>query len=194
MEENKDIKIKKAKVAKNGCVEASYTDADGNDVTLKGKNKCHHDLRVAIARLVPYFADLTEQKEADRIDWDDLEGTETVELLRKLEVTGVSAGSDDTNPSITMTGKRTLLTSRVLNLNSPCVELDNDSFTWEHLDDFDIAVQNFFYEVKLYIQERKWEVVQQTLDFEGGEDPFSSEPTPTDSVEPIEAPAEEFVA
>lgn len=194
MEENKDIRIKKAKVSKSGCVEASYIDADGNDVTLKGKNKCHLDLRVALAKLVPYFADLTEQKEADLIIWEDLDCTENAELLRKLDVTGVSAGNDEANPSITMTGKRTLLTSRVLNLNSPCVELDNDSFNWEHLDDFDIAVQNFFYEVKLYIQERKWEVVQQSFDFEGTDDPFASEPTPTEDVEPIEAPAEEFVA
>ena len=194
MEDIKDIKIKKAKVSTNGFVEASYTDADGNDVTLKGKHKCHLDLRIALAKLAPYFADLTEQKEADCIDWDNLDSTENAELLRKLVVTGVSAGSDETNPSITMTGKRTLLTSRVLNLNSPCVELDNDSFMWEHLGEFDIAVQNFFYEVKLYIQERKWEVVQQSLDFEGTDDPFASAPTPTESVEPIEEPVEEFVA
>lgn len=192
--ENTEIKIKKAKVSNNGCVEASYTDADGNDVTVKGHNKCHNDLRVALAKLVPYFADLTEQKEADHIVWEELESTENNELLRKLEVTGVSMGSDETNPSITMTGKRTLLTSRVLNLNSPCVELDNDSFAWVHLNNFDIAVQNFFYEVKLYIQERKWEVVQQTFDFEGTDDPFASEPTPTNSVASFEALADESVA
>lgn len=67
--ENHNISIKKAKLSKGGCVEATYFDAEGNEICLKGKNKCHNDLRVALSALVPYFADLTEQKEADRIDW-----------------------------------------------------------------------------------------------------------------------------
>lgn len=60
--ETQDIKIKKAKLSKGGTIEASYIDADGNEIALKGKNKCHNDLRVAFAALVPYFTDLTEQK------------------------------------------------------------------------------------------------------------------------------------
>ena len=39
--ETQEIKIKKAKLSKGGCVEASYIDADGNEITLKGKNKSH---------------------------------------------------------------------------------------------------------------------------------------------------------
>ena len=68
-----DIKIKKAKIIKGGCVEATYTDIDGNEITIKGKNVCHNDLKVAASKLVPYFADLTEQKEADLIRWNNLE-------------------------------------------------------------------------------------------------------------------------
>ena len=33
-----EIKVKKAKISKGGRVEASYTDVDGNEITLKGKN------------------------------------------------------------------------------------------------------------------------------------------------------------
>lgn len=183
--ETTDIKIKKAKLNKNGCVEASYIDADGNDVTLRGKHKCHNDLRVALSKLIPFFADLTEQKEADIILWHDLECAENVDLLRKLDVTGVSMSSDDVNPSITMVGKRSLMTSRVLSIASPSVELDSDSFSWEHLNEFDLAVQNFFYEVKLYIVEQKWEIAQMNIDFDNVDDPFA-EPTPTEEVEPLE--------
>ena len=64
-----EIKVKKAKISKGGRVEASYTDVDGNEITLKGKNVCHNDLKVATAKLIPYFADLTEQKESDFINW-----------------------------------------------------------------------------------------------------------------------------
>lgn len=187
--ETQDIKIKKAKLSKGGTVEASYIDADGNEITLKGKNKCHNDLRVALSALVPYFADLTEQKESDKIDWDNLETAENVELLRKLDVTGLSIGGDDNNRIITMTGRRTLITSRVLNLNAPGVEMESETFEWPHIDDFDLAVQDFIYEVKEYIQNKKWEVAQPSL-FDGDpDDPFAGA-EPTDNVPSIEPSAD----
>lgn len=183
--ETSDIRIKKAKLSKGCCIEASYIDADGNEVTLKGKNKCHNDLKVALAALVPYFADLTEQKEADNINWDNLESAENVDLLRKLDVTGLSIGGDDNNRIITMTGRRTLITSRILNLNSPGVEMESETFEWEHIDEFDLAVQNLIYEVKEYIVNRKWEVVQATL-FDGDpDDPFAGA-EPTNDAPPVE--------
>lgn len=176
-------------MSKGGCVEASYIDADGNEITLKGKNKCHNDLRVAFAALVPFFADLTEQKEADSIDWTELESGSNVDLLRRLDVTGISVGGDNNNRFITMTGKRTLITSRILNLNAPGVEMDSETFEWSHIDDFDVAVENVLYEVKEYILNRKWEVAQASL-FEGDPDDPFGEATPTDDAPPIEQPAE----
>lgn len=174
-----DIKIKKAKIIKGGCVEATYTDIDGNEITIKGKNVCHNDLKVAASKLVPYFADLTEQKEADLIRWDNLESVENIDLLRKIEVTGISIGGDDVNQVVTVSGKRTLFTSKVLNITAPCVELSSETVDWEHIEDFDVAVQGFFYEVGLYITERKWQVVQSEINFDGdADDPFSvAEPT-----------------
>ena len=184
------IKIKKAKLSKGGTVEASYIDIDGNEIMLKGKNKCHNDLRVAFAHLAPFFTDLTEQKEADRIDWGDLESADNVDLLRKIDVTGISIGGDDNNRIITMTGKRTLFTSRILNLNAPGVEMDSETFEWSHIDDFDMAVQEVIYEVKEYITNRKWEIMQAELNFDGNPDDPFGEPTPTDDAPPIEQPAE----
>ena len=169
-----EIKIKKAKISKGGCVEAAYTDIFGNEIMLKGKNICHNDLKVATAKLVPYFADLTEQKESDFIDWKDLDSVENIDLLRKIEVTGVSMGGDDISPIVTLTGKRTLNTSKVLNITAPGVELNSETLDWVHIDDFDVAVQGFFYEVGLYITERKWQVVQSEINFDGdSDDPFA---------------------
>lgn len=185
-----DIKIKKAKLSKGGTVEATYTDADGNEITLKGKNKCHSDLKAAFARLVPYFADLTEQKEADKYDWDDVECENNALLMRKLDVTGISIGGDDHNRIITMTGKRTLITSRILNLNAPGVEMDSETFAWDHIDDFDVAVEEVIFEVGEYILNKKWEVVQGELNFEGDpDDPFAGA-QPTEDAPPIEHPVE----
>lgn len=176
MEEYKNIKIRKAKMSKSGTVEASFLDEDGNEVTVKCKNKCHNDLKVSLSRLVPYFADLTEQKEADRIDWRNLDSAENLDLLKNMEVTGVSAGNDEANPIYTLTGKRILCTSRVLNLNSPGVELEDDSFAWPHLDEFALAIDAFFYEVRLYLVAKKWDVVPLEIDFGDNEDPFGGAP------------------
>ena len=187
--ETSDIRIKKAKLSKGGCIEASYIDADGNEITLKGKNKCHNDLKVALAALVPYFADLTEQKEADSIDWHNLESAENVDLLRKLDVTGLSIGGDDNNRIITMTGRRTLITSRVLNLNAPGVEMESETFEWGHVDDFDLAVQGFVFEVKEYIVNRKWEEPQANLFNIDSDDPFAEVEATVDGI-PVEQPAE----
>ena len=86
-----------------------------------------------------------------------------------------------------MTGRRTLATSRILNLNAPGVEMDSESIEWEHIDDFDIAVSDVMYEVKEYICNRKWEVAQTSLNFDGDpDDPFASQ-SPTDDVAPVAA-------
>lgn len=174
-----EIRLRKAKLAKGGTVEASYIDEDGNDVTLKGKNICHADLKTAFAGLVPFLADLTEQKEAEYIDWDDLNKAETVEKLRYLEVTGFSVTDDDVNPMVTLIGKRTLRTSKVLNLCAPATALNTDTESYELCDELDIALQVCISEVELYVTERKWQVKQNTLDFDNPEDPFAAA-TPTD--------------
>lgn len=168
-----DIKIKKAKLTKSSTIEASYIDEDGNDITIKGKNVVHPDLKTRLAALIPYFADLTEQKEADLYDWDNPESEVNNDLMRRLDVTGVSIGGDDTCPIATLTGRRTLMTSKVLNLNTPPTDLEANDNGWVHADDFRFAIDAFFYEVEQYITERKWLVKQTEFNFEDEEDPFA---------------------
>ncbi len=178
------ISIYKARLSKKGGLEAGYHDEEGNDITLKGINPVHSDLKAALSNLVPYFADITEQKEADSIDWSDPGSEENLKLLRRIDVTGVSYSTDEISPMVTMTGKRILSSSKVLNLNSPGIEIGCDTMEWAHISEFDIAVQAFFYEVEEYILNRKWEVIQTCIDFDNPEDPFA-EATPTDGI-PIE--------
>ena len=188
-----DIKIRKAKIAKGGTVEASFYDRDGNDITLKGKNICHPDLKAAFAGLVPFLADLTEQKEADRIDWYNLDDAETVESLRYLEVTGFSISEDDVNPMVTLIGKRTLRTSKVLNLCAPATALNTDTESYERCTELDTALQVCIYEVEQYITERKWQIKQAELNFDNPDDPFAAA-TPTDDVSLPESQEAEHVA
>lgn len=180
--ETKEIVIKKAKLYKGGQVEASFSNEDGDEVIIKGSHKCHEDLKTALAGLVPYFADLTEQKEADHINWGELESEYNADLLRKIAVVGVSIGGGDSSRTITMTGHRILQTSRVLNINAPAVEVGSDAaLDWEHTCNFDIAVQDFLYEVKLYLTEHKWQKEAPELNFdENMDDPFGGTDVPDD--------------
>jgi hypothetical protein len=184
-----DIKITKAKLTKGGAVEATYIDEDENEITLKGKNIAHVDLKTRLAELTPYFAELTEQKEFDQYDWNAPESPENIELLRRLEVTGVSLGGNGNNPIATLTGRRTLMTSKVLNLNTPPTDLNADDSGWIRADDFRFAIDAFFYEVEQYITERKWDVRQMEMDFGNSDDPFANAGI-TDNAELPEAPAE----
>lgn len=179
-----EIKVKKAKLTKSNTIEATYIDEDGNEITLKGKNIVHPDLKARLAELTPYFADLTEQKEAEKYDWGNPDSDDNKELMRRLGVTGVSLGGDNNCPIATLTGHRTLMSSKVLNLNTPPTDLESDESGWEFADDFRFAINAFFYEVEQYILERKWSVKQAELNFENEDDPFANAGT-TEDVAPI---------
>lgn len=169
-----DIKIKKAKLTKSSTIEATYIDEDGNEITIKGKNTVHVDLKTRLAALIPYFADLTEQKEADRYDWVNPDSQENIDLMRRLDVTGVSLGGDDNCPIATLTGRRTLMSSKVLNINTPPTDLDSDDSGWIRAEDFRFAIDAFFHEVHQYITEKKWAVKQGEFVFENSDDPFAN--------------------
>ena len=74
------MKIKKARLTKGGSLEVSFIDDDGNDITMKGKNPVHNDLKKRLNALIPYFAELTEQREVPMIDWDYLDSEENEDL------------------------------------------------------------------------------------------------------------------
>lgn len=169
-----DIKIKKAKLTKGNTIEATYIDEDGNEMTIKGNNPVHVDLKTRLAALIPYFANLTEQKESDRYDWDNPDSQDNLDLMRRLDVTGVSLGGSSSCPIATLTGSRTLMSSKVLNLNTPPTDLNADDSGWALADDFRFAIDAFFYEVAQYITEKKWAVKQTEFNFENEEDPFAN--------------------
>lgn len=168
-----DIKIKKAKLTKGGTIEATYINEDGDVITMCGNNPAHVDLKARLAALIPYFAELTEQKEAERFDWDNIETQENIDLLRRLDVTGVTLSGDDNCPIAVLTGRRTLMTSKVLNINTPPTDLDSNESGWPRAEDFRFAIDAFFYEVEQYILERKWAVIQNEINFDNPDDPFA---------------------
>lgn len=168
--------VKKVKLIKNGCLEVAYTDSEGNEVNLKGANPAHSDLKDAMKRLVPFMCDLTEQKEADKYDWEHPESEANADLVRRMDVTGVTISGADSFVSCVLTGRRTLvITNKVLSLNTPPITLDEEAEAYERLSDLNEAVDAVIEEAKLYVTEGKFSTVQTTLDFEGTENPFGNE-------------------
>ena len=109
--------------------------------------------------------------------------------MKKIQVNGISIGGSEHSRLITMSGNRTLATSRILNLNTPGVPMEDDTFEWQFISEFDLAVQALLYEVKAYILNKKWEVRQETIDFDtDNDDPFAA-PQPTDDAVPLDTVA-----
>lgn len=168
-----ELEITKVKLAKNGVLEVNYTDEDNNDVTLKGSNPVHKDLKDALAKLVPYLMDLTEQKEAESYDWKHPNCEKNQKLLNKLTVTGVTLSGGDTYEGCVLVGKRTLMTNKVLNLIAPNTGFDSEQEQYSRCEDLRDAVNEVLYEAELYILEKKWSVVQQEMNFDNPDDPFA---------------------
>ena len=175
------MNITKARLTKGGSLEVSFVDDDGNDVTMKGKNPVHEDHKKRLIALIPYFAELTEQREVPMIDWDDLDSEENESLLHRISVTGVSIKGEEECRQCMMTGKRTLSTSKVLSLCSPLTGFDHEIETYERCDDLRDAVEAFLYEAEAYVKDKKWSVVHTEINFDGNpDDPFGNVDVPVD--------------
>ena len=176
------MNIKKVKLSKGGTLEVAYMDEDGNDITMKGKNIVHEDLRHRLDAIVPYFAELTEQREVPMIDWRNLDSEENQELLHRISVNGVTISGFDMDKQCVLVGKRTLSTSKVLNLCAPLTGFDPDTESYERCEELRDAVEALLYEAKLYITEKKWSFAQQKIDFDGNpDDPFAEAQAPVEA-------------
>ena len=179
------MNIRKVRLTKKNRLDVTYYDKDGNDVTVKGKHTCHEDFINALQRLVPYFAEVTEQKEADRIDWSDPEGGTTKELLKNIAFSGLTTTDAEDSVIVVMNGLRRLQTREVIKINSPGIDMAFDP-DWPRHAEFMLALGDVFAEARLYVENRKWDsVVLDSEDVEVNEDPFA-EVTPTAEIEPLE--------
>ncbi len=169
-----NMKVNKVKLIKSGCLEVHYID-EGNFITLKGINQAHPDMKAAMKRLVPFLCDITEQREADKYDWSDSECEYNEDLLKYLDVSGITISGEDSFEAVTITGRRSLSSTRkVLNLNTPQISLDADEDDYVHLSELQEAVDAVLEEAKLYVKEHKYGVIQQEFNFEASaDDPFA---------------------
>lgn len=168
------MEILKAKITKDNTLVATYKDENGT-TTVEGKNLVTNDLKRAFSMLLPHMAFLCEQKEAEnKLSLDEL--PDNIETI--LDVTGYTVGGDGDSKGVTVTGKRFLKSSKVLNLNTPFTKFNDENEQYDFQFELEQAIEQCDFEVREYLFNKKWKVVQQE---------FSFEETPADiSADPIE--------
>lgn len=164
--------ILKAKITKDNTLVATYKDENGT-TTVEGKNLVTNDLKRAFSMLVPHMAFLCEQKEAEnRLSLDEL--PDNIETI--LEVTGYTVGGDGDSKGVTVTGKRFLKSSKVLNLNTPFTKFNDENEQYDFQFELEQAVEQCDFEVREYLFNKKWKVVQQEFSFEEAPADISADP------------------
>lgn len=156
------MEILKAKITKDNTLTATYKNEHGDTVTVEGKNLITKDLTNTFVKLVPHLCFLCEQKEAAHIDRiDELPD----DMFKVLEVSGYSVGGSDDSEGVTLTGKRFLKSKKILNLNSPFTQFNNENEDYSYSFDLQQVIEECSYEVEQYLFNKKWAVVQQDLPF-----------------------------
>lgn len=179
------MEFKKIGFTDKYTLNATYTNNDGDTITLSGCNAIHPDLLNAFRALVPHLALLTEQREAFNKTLLDLEEEKDNKnkdnVYKRIGVTSVTIGKED----VILFGQRVTDNGEVIKLVSPKVNLD--SSIYEHNNSLSLAVEGLKYEAKLYVKEKKWKYIQTTLEF-AEEKKADADEYPFDSVQPDEVP------
>ena len=160
------------KLNRNNTLEVKYKNVDGDVISMQGANIVHKDLKRAMNNLIPHMAIVTEQREAmDRnlkqVQADKITDEGNDSVFKRLTVDSVQLSENEN--TVTLTGCRLLLKGGICKLVSPVITL-SDSESYTYADDLAVDIDALKYEVKAYIEERKWGVKEAEIAFD---DPFN---------------------
>lgn len=166
------MEFKKIQLTKQNTLMVVYKNADSDTITMAGANIVHRDLKKAFRELVPHLVLLTEQRESVNNSLKALQNQDVLDdksIYRRFSVMEISFG--DKEVEVSMSGTRILDRGDVVSVDSPKVNVEEDEH-YEHLSELSLAIDNVKYEVKLYIEEKKWGLKEGTLNFGEAGDPF----------------------
>lgn len=107
--------------------------------------------------------------------FDNKEGDE----FKNAEVYGIKLGKSDSNiTTVTMMGERFLQTGGSVDFSSPAQDLESSGgeFEYPYINELNLAVQAVLYEVKEYLFNGKYAIIQKEINFEAVADaPFEAE-------------------
>ncbi len=175
------MEFRKIQLTKQNTLTVVYRNGDSDTITMAGANIVHKDLKAAMRALIPHLALLTDQREAMGCSLDELvrqDGTDEKSVYHRLSVSEVTLGENEVEVSVS--GTRILSRGDIVKVDGPKLNLEDDD-KYEYLGELQLAIDNLKYEVKLYIEERKWGLKEGTLNFGEAGDPF-------DGVQPGDVP------
>ena len=160
------MEFQKIQITKQGTLNATYKNNDGDIIQFNGANIVHKNLKQAMQALIPHLAIITEQREAHDKTLVELRGISITDdgdnIYKRMNIDGVKFGSGEQRVSVS--GTRILTKQGVISVSSPSIELaDNEQYEWN--DELAEDIEAVKYEAKEYIDSRKWGVKQSEIEF-----------------------------
>ena len=160
------MEFSKIQITKQGTLNATYKNADGDIIQFVGANIVHKDLKEAMQALVPHLALITEQREAYKVTLSKLREAKITDegdnVFKRLSVDSISLSSGEQR--ISVTGSRILTAKGVISLTTPNINIEEGE-DYEYCNDLALDIDAVKYEAKEYIEQRKWGVKQSEIDF-----------------------------
>ena len=163
----------KIQITKQGTLNVTYKNEDGDLIQYQGANIVHKDLKDAMQALVPHLALITEQREAHNKSLSKLREYKITDegdnVFKRLSVDAISLSNGGSKVSIS--GSRILTSKGVISLNTPNIDIE-EAEDYEYSVDLSLDIDAIKYEAQAYIEEKKWGVKEGDLDFRDI-DPFN---------------------
>lgn len=160
------MEFQKIQITKQGTLNVTYKNGDGDIIQFTGANIVHKDLKEAMQAIIPHLALVTEQREAYKATLSKLREQRitdaTDNVYKRLTVESLSFSNGEQRVSVT--GCRILTKTGVISLTTPTINLE-DSDDYEYNNDLALDIDAVKYEAKEYIEQRKWGVKEAEIDF-----------------------------
>ena len=160
------MEFQKIQITKQGTLNVTYKNGDGDIISFAGANVIHKDLKQAMQALVPHIAIITEQREAYNTTLSTLKAQSIADdgdnVYKRMSVDTLSFS--DGERKVSLGGCRILGKGGVITVTAPTISLE-DSDSYEYNNDLDIDIEAVKYEAKEYIEQHKWGVKQAEIDF-----------------------------
>ena len=167
------MEFTKIQLTKQGTLNATYKNDDGDIIQFQGANIVHKDMKQAMQALTPHLALITEQREAFKATLSELREQRITDekdnIYKRLTIDSISLSSGETR--VAVSGSRILTKTGVISITTPMVSLD-DSEDYDYQNDLALDIDAVIYEAKEYITNRKWGVKEAEIDFKDIE-PFA---------------------
>ena len=162
------MEFQKIQLTKQNTLTVVYKNGDGDMITFVGANIVHKDLKEAMNALIPHLAIITEQREAFGRSLSDVQGDRITDegqdsVFKRFTVDTISLGNSEREVSIS--GVRILLKTGIVQLATPKIDLESDE-DYDYNNDLSLDIDAVKYEVKAYIEEKKWGVKEASIKFD----------------------------